>query len=259
MAIHFHSPLRANSLPASRLRPPDTSTEDRPYPNPISCKPRACGHAACLPARMGRGGKSGIVALARASGRSPPHGGGYFCFGNERAKPLAFPSIRRRRRSASPSRHAAQATAPLHRATPAGRPAPGPVGQWASGKERGKSASGSAQKRRTLRSAKRGKERVLSPSRSFAPAPDRYPNGPGLQARSATADRAGRPKGSAGHLCKLSSSPHGSVSVWMVAWWMLNRSSSISVRARRVASALLPSAMATWAVRLASSPATDQR
>lgn len=29
----------------------------------------------------------------------------------------------------------------------------------------------------------------------LAPAPDRHPNGPGLQARSAPADRAGRPAG----------------------------------------------------------------
>ena len=37
------------------------------------------------------------------------------------------------------------------------------------GKERGKSASGSAQRLRTLRSAKRGTERDLNPSRSFDP------------------------------------------------------------------------------------------
>lgn len=42
-------------------------------------------------------------------------------------------------------------TAPLHGATPAGCPAPGPVGQRASGKERGKSASGSAKRPRTLK------------------------------------------------------------------------------------------------------------
>ena len=63
------------------------------------------------------------------------------------------------------------------------------------GKERGKSASGSAQKRRTLRSAQRGTECDVEKSRSSSPAPDRHPNGPGLQARSAQADRAGRPIG----------------------------------------------------------------
>lgn len=59
-------------------------------------------------------------------------------------------------------------TAPLHGATPAGRPARGPVGQRASGQERGKRACGSAQKRRTPRSAKRGAECDLRNSRSFA-------------------------------------------------------------------------------------------
>jgi len=48
-------------------------------------------HAACLPARMGGGGETGIDALARASGHRPPHGGVYSGLGNERAKPLAFP------------------------------------------------------------------------------------------------------------------------------------------------------------------------
>ena len=50
------------------------------------------------------------------------------------------------------------------------------------GKERGKSASGSAQKRRTLRSAQRGTECDFGKSRSLSHAPDRHPNGPRLQA-----------------------------------------------------------------------------
>ena len=66
----------------------------------------------------GRGRVSRIVALARASGQSPPHGGNYSALGNERAKPLAFPPIRKRSRSGSHNRNAAQATAPLHGATP---------------------------------------------------------------------------------------------------------------------------------------------
>ena len=52
-----------------------------------------------------------------------------------------------------------------------GRPARGPVGQRASGKERGKSASGSAQKCRALRIAKHGTERVRHNSRSTFPLP----------------------------------------------------------------------------------------
>jgi hypothetical protein len=55
------------------------------------------------------------------------------------------------------------------------------------GKERGKSASGSAQRRGTLRSAERGKKCALMTSRSFPHAPDRHRNGQdlGLDARSA--------------------------------------------------------------------------
>ncbi len=41
-------------------------------------------------------------------------------------------------------------TAPLQGAKPDGRPAPGPVGQRASGHERRKSARGSEQRRRSL-------------------------------------------------------------------------------------------------------------
>jgi hypothetical protein len=51
-------------------------------------------------------------------------------------------------------------------------------------------------KRRTLRSAQRGTECDPTPSRSSSHAPDRHPDGPGLQARSAPADRAGCPRGS---------------------------------------------------------------
>jgi hypothetical protein len=196
MANHSRSPPRADNLPGSQLRKPDASTASRPYPNPFGCKPRACGHAACLPARMGRGGKSGIVALARASGQSPPHGGGYFRFGNERAKPLVFPLSKRTEATSLPQPRAAEDNGTLARRSADRRPARGPVGQRASGKAGRKSASGLAQKCRALRSAKRGTERVRSSSRSFPNAPDRYPNGPGLQARCAPAHRAGRPQGS---------------------------------------------------------------
>ena len=50
----------------------------------------------------------------------------------------------------------------------AGRPARGSVGQRASGNERGRSACGLAQTSCALRSAKRGTERIIKPSRSSA-------------------------------------------------------------------------------------------
>ena len=68
------------------------------------------------------------------------------------------------------------------------RPARGPVGQRASGNKRGKSACGLARERRALRSTSQDVwDRARppeSPAQSEA-APDRHPNGPGLQARSA--------------------------------------------------------------------------
>jgi hypothetical protein len=73
-------------------------------------------------------------------------------------------------------------TAPLHKTTPAGRPARGPVGQRASGQERGKSACGSAHRLRTLRSAQHGKECDLRKSRSFSERSRSSPEGPRLQA-----------------------------------------------------------------------------
>ena len=77
---------------------------------------------------MGWGGKSGIVALARASGRSPPHGGNYFRFGNERVKPSVLPLIRRTEPVGLPSAATRHKDGTLARRNAAGRPARGPVG-----------------------------------------------------------------------------------------------------------------------------------
>lgn len=137
---------------------------------------------------MGGGGKTGIDALARASGHSPPHGGVYSGLGNERAKPLAFQI--RDRQAIQPT------TAPLQRREAAGRTARVQVRQRASGNERGKSASGSGQETpHPQERAARDRVRPHNFPLRF-PAPDRHPNGPGLQAWSALADRAGCPEGS---------------------------------------------------------------
>ena len=94
-------------------------------------------HAACLPARLGGEGKTGIDALARASGRKPATRGCLFRFGEREGKALGVPARIAMRSS--------KATAPLQRREAAGRPARAQVRQRASGNERGKSASGSGQ------------------------------------------------------------------------------------------------------------------
>jgi hypothetical protein len=90
---------------------------------------------------------------------------------------LAFPPIRKRGRSGSPQPQRGISNGTLARRDAAGWCARGPVRQRPSGQSRGKSASGSAKKRRTLRSAKRGTECDLRESRSFSHAPDCHRNG----------------------------------------------------------------------------------
>lgn len=107
-----------------------------------------------------------------AGAQQPPHGGVYFGFGNERAKPLAFPPIRKRRRSASPKPLRGTNNGTLARRDAAGWCVRATVRQRPSGKERGKSASGSAQKRRALRSAiAAGKSASLKPPAHHPPLP----------------------------------------------------------------------------------------
>ena len=93
-ASHSHWRSNGDSRRVFRLLPPDTSKVNRSFPNPFGGKPLACGHVACPPARMGWGGKSGIVALARASGQSPPHGAALCALGTKGYSPLCSHSIR---------------------------------------------------------------------------------------------------------------------------------------------------------------------
>lgn len=115
----------------------------------------------------------------------PATRGRLFPLWERKGKALVFPPNKRTDAIGLPTPRRGTKTAPLQRRNADGRPARGPLRQRVSGKARGKSASGSAQKCRAPRSAKRGTGRVRNFSRSPFPAPDRHPNGPGLQARSA--------------------------------------------------------------------------
>jgi hypothetical protein len=170
-------------------------------------------HAVCLPARMGGGGKTGIDALARASGPCPPHGGVYFRFREREGKALGVPVKQEQRRSADHHRNAANngtlATAGRRWAVrrqakrrqgrcPKGTAPPVPSESTPVARPARIEASvpcGSSKEHRALGSATRGKERDRNPSRASSHTTDRHPNGPGLQARFAQADRAGCPTG----------------------------------------------------------------
>ena len=132
---------------------------------------------------MGGGGKAESTSWRGPAGEAR-HSGVTIQLGEREGKALGVPAqSEERRRSASLSRSAAQATAPLHGATPTGDvtasraktrpPAPSAQrrqskrrrGRRSHGKERGKSASGSAQRLRTLKE-RSGKECDLKNSRS---------------------------------------------------------------------------------------------
>jgi hypothetical protein len=163
---------------------------------------------------MGGGGKTEIDALARASGHRPPHGGVYFGLGNERAKPLVFPLMPKNSagQAFKQQRSGSQKRCP--------RTARRRLVMWrqaecetrllrkAQRSRRSERASGAQPARREAR-APAGQHKNAAPSGArsagqsatslfplISTAPDRHPNGPGLEAQSAPADRAGCPKGS---------------------------------------------------------------
>lgn len=164
---------------------------------------------------MGGGGKAESPPWRGPAGAQRlPHGGGYSALGTRGQSPWRSTQSQRTEAAASLSRVAAQerhprngATQPAawrraERATRPLRESAAPQTEASArpppaGKERGESACGSAQKRRSLRVRRRRAQAVdvFSPSRSLS-APDRHPKEPGLQARSALANRAGRPQGS---------------------------------------------------------------
>ena len=97
---------------------------------------------------------TGVALIPRCAALHVLHTLNHPYFRNERVKPLAFPRKDRacdQHKQRHPCNGAKQADALRARS----------VRQRASGNERGKSASGLVQKRRALRSAQRGTERVL--------------------------------------------------------------------------------------------------
>ena len=88
------------------------------------------------------------------AGVSPPPGGVYLRFREREGEALGVPAQGSRQRSA-------QKTAPLHGAKPPDVLRAQSVRQRTSRNERGKCACGLAQRRRALRSAQRGTERVI--------------------------------------------------------------------------------------------------
>ena len=142
-------------------------------------------HAACLPARMGGGGKTGIDALGAGQRAQPATRGRLFRFGEREGKALGVPA-----------RIALRSSQKRHPCNGAKLPGALRARKCASGRSAMREArvpAGQRRRRRTLRSAQRGTECDCQSSRSTSAAPDRYPNGPGLQARSASADRAWSP------------------------------------------------------------------
>ena len=131
----------------------------------------------CLPARMGGGGKAESTPWRGPAGaQRPPLGGGYSALGTRGQSPWRSRLFGNGAvRLPLPQRGIGNGT--VARRDAGGWSARATVRQRPSDKKRGKSASGSSKKRRTLRSAKRGIEYDPRKSRSVSCAPDRHPKG----------------------------------------------------------------------------------
>jgi len=167
----------------------------------------------CLPARMGGGGKAESTPWRGPAGaQRPPHGGGYSALGTRGQSPWRSHNIKGTEAISLPQPHRGTGNGTLARRDADGRRdgkqsedkdvAPTAQrrqskrrrGRRSHGKKRGKSASGSAQRLRTLKE-RSGKECDLRKSRSFSAgrparpcASDRH-----LRAETPTAARCSEP------------------------------------------------------------------
>ena len=142
-------------------------------------------------------GETGIDALARASGHRPPHGGVYFRFREREGKAPGVP-IRTNEGGDQPPIAAARRTdrhpcPARRRRTPCAR-AWGPAGVRQGERQACQRVSPNTPRPQERKARDRARQYPFPHS---LPAPDRHPDGPRPQARSAPADRAGRPQGSA--------------------------------------------------------------
>ena len=147
----------------------------------------------CLPARMGGGGKTANRCPGAGQRAQPATRGRLFAVWERGGKAPGVP----------PARIAAAIrtdNGTLARRDAARRSARAPVRQRPPGKERGKSACGSAQKRRAPRSAQRGTERVLQQLPLIPTCSRSSPEWAGTTGPVRAADRAGRPQGQHSYL-----------------------------------------------------------
>ena len=162
----------------------------------------------CLPARMGGGGKAESLPWSGPAGEARHTGATILLRETRGQSPWRSRLSNERRRSASLSRSAAQATAPLHGVTPTGdvtasRAKTRPLRHRRSAASQSECAAGARTARREA-GVPAGQPKDSAPSRSVAgksaaledpahfPRSRSTPEGPRLQAWSAIADRAGR-------------------------------------------------------------------